>query len=126
MTVLRKIDDCPQEKNIDQKQTAEIEMLTVRYFDHDGRLLGETALDTGSPDSVRLPVRKLVNLALTLDADSIALTHNHPSGDATPSKADIMHTRTLVRLLSPLGIFVRDHVITASNDNFSFRDAGLI
>jgi DNA repair protein RadC len=52
--------------------------------------------------------------------------HNHPSGDPQPSQSDIKQTRDIARILSPLGVHIDDHLIIAGDQQFSFREAGLL
>lgn len=108
------------------KSNETTEFMSVQFFSTNGHFLRETFVTTLSRNSVEIPVRNLVKLALLIDARSLILSHNHPSGDSNPSDADIVQTRQLVRLLEPLGIHLRDHVITATYNQFSFREAGLI
>jgi DNA repair protein RadC len=103
-----------------------IEYLIIGYFDNQSRLLhiGEVCSDL--IDVVLVPVRKIAHEALNLNAHSIMLMHNHPSGDPKPSQEDIKQTRDIARILSPLGIFIDDHLIVAGDHQFSFRKAGLL
>ena len=64
--------------------------------------------------------------ALELQASALILVHNHPSGDPTPSKADIAVTRDIVKAGAPLGVTVHDHLIIGRGRHTSLRDLGLI
>jgi DNA repair protein RadC len=64
--------------------------------------------------------------ALELSATAIVLVHNHPSGDPTPSRADIEMTRQIVAAAKPLGVLVHDHIIVGKQGHASFRGLGLI
>ena len=65
-------------------------------------------------------------LAFQYDKASRRMMHNHPSGDPTPSEADIRMTRELVTITKPLGILVHDHVIVGRNGHASMKGLGLI
>jgi len=71
-------------------------------------------------------VREVVKRALELSATAIILVHNHPSGDPTPSRADIEMTRQIVAAARNLDIVVHDHVIVGKSGHASFKGLGLI
>jgi DNA repair protein RadC len=77
-------------------------------------------------DHTPVYVREVVKRALELSASAIILVHNHPSGDPTPSRADIDMTRMIVEAGKPLGVTVHDHVIVGRNGHASFRSLRLI
>ncbi len=103
-----------------------IEHLVIGYFDDQHRLIqvGEACSD--GIDTLSVPIRKITHDALNLNAHSIILMHNHPSGDPKPSRNDIKQTRDMARILSPLGVSIDDHVIVAGDQQYSFREAGLL
>ena len=68
----------------------------------------------------------MVKRALDLQASAIVLVHNHPSGDPTPSRADIEMTRAIVEAAEKLGITVHDHLIVTSSGHLSFKAKGLL
>lgn len=103
-----------------------VEILRVIYVGTDLSVVGSLEHTTGQRDAVTLPFRAIVEHALRLDATALVLSHNHPSGDPTPSRRDIMATHQLARIVQPLGIRVHDHVIDAASGRFSFREAGII
>jgi DNA repair protein RadC len=70
--------------------------------------------------------REVVKRSLELGASSIILVHNHPSGDVTPSKADIDVTRQIIDAARPLGVEVHDHLIIGAKEHCSFKAKGLI
>ncbi len=80
----------------------------------------------GGTHSARVPLRDIARTALSLDARSVLIRHNHPSGDVTPSRMDLAVTREIVAALGLIGVFVDDHHIVAGDRYFSFRNAGLI
>ena len=71
-------------------------------------------------------MREVVKLALELSATAIVLVHNHPSGDPTPSRADIEMTRQIVAAAKPLGVLVHDHIIVGKQGHASLKGLGLI
>jgi DNA repair protein RadC len=67
-----------------------------------------------------------VKRALELSASALILVHNHPSGDPTPSSADIKMTRDIVDIAKPLGIMVHDHIIVGREGHASLKGLRLI
>jgi DNA repair protein RadC len=70
--------------------------------------------------------REIVRRALELSASALILVHNHPSGDPTPSRADIDMTRTIMNTAKPLGIVVHDHIIVGRDGHASLKGLQLI
>ena len=68
----------------------------------------------------------MVKRALELSATAIILVHNHPSGDPTPSRADIQMTKQVVDIAKPLGIAVHDHIIVGKAGHASLKGLKLI
>ncbi len=98
-----------------------------------GQPLSDETKSTRSADAVcgtidHTPVypREVVKRALELQASALILAHNHPSGDPTPSTADIAVTRDIVKAAQPLGVTVHDHLIIGRGRHVSLRDLGLI
>jgi DNA repair protein RadC len=67
-----------------------------------------------------------VKRALALGASAIIMVHNHPSGDTTPSRADIDMTRIVAKALSAVGIALHDHVVIGRGRHSSFKTLGLL
>lgn len=101
------------------------EAIAILHLGPGRRLLG-LSRHPGGPDSAELPLRAIVAEALRLDAAGMIVAHNHPSGEARPSEADVAATAALARALRPLGIRLHDHLIFAGADCASFRDLGLL
>lgn len=80
----------------------------------------------GHPDHVVLPIRTIVQEALTRQCHFLLLYHSHGTGDPSPSPEDILTTRVLCRLLKPLHVRLADHIIYAGKRRFSFRQSGLL
>jgi DNA repair protein RadC len=68
----------------------------------------------------------VIRRALELSATAIILVHNHPSGDPTPSRADIQMTETIAQIGKPLGIELHDHLVIGRDGHVSFKALGLI
>ena len=81
---------------------------------------------TGTVDHTPVYPREVVKRALELSATALILVHNHPSGDPTPSGADIELTRTIVEVAKPLGIAVHDHIIVGRDGHASLKGLKLI
>ena len=80
----------------------------------------------GSFDGFNIYPREVVKRALEIGATALILVHNHPSGDATPSRADIEMTKKIAAAAEPLGIVLHDHLIITRSEEASFRTMGLI
>ena len=78
----------------------------------------------GSVNSAAVPIRRIVELALGVNATSVILAHNHPSGLAFPSDADVQTTRRLALALDAVEIVLADHIIVADDDFVSLRQSG--
>ena len=102
------------------------EHLLVLYLDRKNRLIRDEVHQQGTVDHTPLYPREIVKRALELAASAIILVHNHPSGDPTPSRADIDMTKQVIRALDSVDITVHDHVIVGRNDFLSFRAQHLI
>ena len=81
---------------------------------------------TGTVDHTPVYPREVIRRALELSSTAIILVHNHPSGDPTPSRADIEMTKTIVESGRPLGISVHDHIIVGKKGFASMKGLMLI
>ena len=95
-------------------------------LDAKGKVLSCRFLAEGSLDRVGLNSRQVVETALEDRASSVILAHNHISGLATPSEADVVLTQALRPLLRSLGIHLLDHLIIADGDFVSMAQSGLL
>lgn len=102
------------------------EKLLVLLFDSSGRYLDELYLTSGLQGAVFGRFRPIVSSALAAGACQLLLAHNHPSGSASPSDADIRFTENLIQICRPLEIHVVDHLIVAGPETVSMRGAQLI
>ncbi len=103
-----------------------IERVRVLHLDAKNVLIRDELVAEGSIDQATIYVREIVRRAIDLHSAALILVHNHPSGDPSPSKADIRLTRELVQAGRPLGIAVHDHLIIGRSDQSSMRSMGLI
>jgi DNA repair protein RadC len=102
------------------------EVLHVANLDGDRGLIARRSFHSALCDAVDFPLRAIIHDALTLDAAGLVIAHNHPSGDPSPSRADLMATRALVDLARPLGIRLHDHLIFAAGGALSLCALGLL
>ncbi len=102
------------------------EVLRVLFLDRKNKLIADELQQQGTVDHTPLYPREVVKRALDLGASAIILVHNHPSGDPTPSTADIEMTREVSRAAAALGVAVHDHVVIGRSGHVSFRSEGLL
>jgi DNA repair protein RadC len=105
---------------------AEKESFRILFLDKRNALIADEVQQTGTVDHTPVYPREVVKRALELSATALILVHNHPSGDPTPSSADIKMTRDLAEIAKPLGIQVHDHIIVGKDGHASFRGLQLI
>lgn len=103
-----------------------IEQFRVLFLNKKYRLIADEVQQTGTIDHTPLYPREVIKRALELGASSIILVHNHPSGDPTPSKADLEMTNQVMCAAAPLGIVLYDHLVIAAQKFYSFKAQGLI
>ena len=102
------------------------EIFRILFLDKKNHLIADEVQGHGTVDHTPVYVREVVKRALELSATAIILVHNHPSGDPTPSRADIDMTRMIVDAGRPLGVQVHDHVIVGRSGYSSFKSLRLI
>ncbi len=105
---------------------ASTESFRVLFLDRKNVLIADEELARGTVDHVPVYPREVVKRALSHDASALILVHNHPSGDPTPSEADIVMTRQIVDAAGALSITVHDHIIVGADGERSFRADGLL
>src|SRR5919106_2570733 len=103
-----------------------IEQFRVLFLDRKNILIRDEQQQRGTVDHTPLYPREIVKRALELGASAIIMVHNHPSGDPTPSRADIEMTKQVVQAMAAVGLTVHDHVIVGKNRHTSFKSQGLI
>ncbi len=104
----------------------EREQFRVLFLDKKNALIADEVQGSGTVDHTPVYPREVIRRALELSASAIILVHNHPSGDPTPSRADIQMTGTIVEIGKPLGILVHDHLVIGRDGHASFKALGLI
>jgi DNA repair protein RadC len=105
---------------------ADKEQFRVLFLDKRNQVIADELQQTGTVDHTPVYPREVVKRALELSATAIILAHNHPSGDPTPSRADIQMTQSIVEIAKPLGISVHDHIIVGKEGHTSFKGLKLI
>ncbi len=101
------------------------ETLRVLFLDARHRLIADEEMQRGTTDQVVLYPRIILRRAIELDAEAVMLVHNHPSGDPTPSSADLWVTERLAAMARSLDIAVVDHiVVTATSHRSILRRSG--
>ena len=103
-----------------------IEQFRVLYLDTRNRLIADEAQARGTVNHTPVYPREVVKRALELGATALILAHNHPSGDPTPSRADIEMTQEVKAAATVLGIVLHDHLIIGNGRQLSFRREGLL
>lgn len=89
-------------------------------------LIRDEVMSKGSIDQAAVHVREVIRRAIDLNSSALILVHNHPSGDPSPSSADIDVTRNIAEAGRRLGITVHDHLIIGARGHVSLRSQGLI
>ncbi|TMJ34550.1 MAG: JAB domain-containing protein [Alphaproteobacteria bacterium] len=105
---------------------AEREQFRILFLDKKNGLIADEVQGIGTVDHTPVYPREVMKRALELGASAIILVHNHPSGDPTPSAADIDMTRRLIEAGDKLAVKVYDHIIIGRNGHASFRTLKLI
>jgi DNA repair protein RadC len=105
---------------------ADKEQFRILFLDKRNQLIADEVQQTGTVDHTPVYPREVVKRALELSATAIILVHNHPSGDPTPSRADIQMTQSIVEVAKPLGISVHDHIIVGKDGHASLKGLRLI
>ncbi len=103
---------------------SECECLVVLLLNTRRRIKGHCFVSTGTMDTLLVHAREIFRIAIVASAHSIILVHNHPSGDPTPSEADIRITRDLIRAGQLLKIELLDHLVVGNQKHCSLRDLG--
>jgi len=105
---------------------ADKEQFRVLFLDKRNQVIADELQQTGTVDHTPVYPREVIKRALELSATALILVHNHPSGDPTPSRADIQMTQAIVEIAKPLGISVHDHIIVGKDGHTSFKGSKLI
>ena len=102
------------------------EQFRILFLDKKNRLIADEVQQIGTVDHTPVYPREVIKRALELSSTALILFHNHPSGDANPSRADIDMTKLIISIASPLNIAVHDHIIIGKAGHVSMRGLGLI
>jgi DNA repair protein RadC len=102
------------------------EEFRVLFLDKRNQLIADETQQVGTVDHTPVYPREVVKRALELSTSAIILVHNHPSGDPTPSHADIQMTEQIIAVAKPLGIAVHDHIIVGKDGHASLKGLKLI
>jgi DNA repair protein RadC len=102
------------------------EEFRILFLDRKNALIADEVQGQGTVDHTPVYPREIVKRALELSASAIILVHNHPSGDPTPSRADIEMTREIVAAAKSLRIAVHDHLVVGRGGTASFKALGLM
>ena len=105
---------------------AEKEQFRILFLDKRNALIADEVQQSGTVDHTPVYPREVVKRALELSASAVILVHNHPSGDPTPSSADIQMTKSIIEVARPLGIALHDHIIVGREGHASFKGLRLI
>ncbi len=103
-----------------------VERFRVLHLNTRNILIRDEIMSKGSVDQTAVYVREVIRRAIDLGSASLILVHNHPSGDPSPSRADIDVTRAIAEVGKRLNITVHDHIIIGTGGHASLRAQGLI
>jgi len=101
------------------------EQFRILFLDRRNKLIADEVQTRGTIDHTPVYTREVLKRALELSASAIILAHNHPSGDPTPSRADIDMTKQIVDVATKLGVTVHDHIILGRDGHLSMKSAGI-
>ena len=102
------------------------EQFRLLFLDRKNILIADEVQQRGTVDHAPVYPREVVKRALELDASALIMVHNHPSGDVTPSRADIEITRQVAQAAAAVHITLHDHLIIGRNGHSSFKSLGLL
>jgi DNA repair protein RadC len=102
------------------------EEFRILFLDKRNQLIKDEVQQTGTVDHTPVYPREVIKRALELSATALILVHNHPSGDPSPSRADIQMTQAIIDIAKPLGIAVHDHIIVGRDGHASLKGLKLI
>ena len=103
-----------------------IENMSVIYMNKKFQIICTNTQDHGTIDQVSMYPREIIKKAIHVGAKAIVISHNHPSGDPSPSKSDITATQELMKACAACDIEIIDHLIVSSHKHFSFKAKGLL
>ena len=101
------------------------EQFRILFLDKRNRLIADEVQQTGTVDHTPVYPREVIKRSLELSATALILFHNHPSGDPTPSSADVRMTREIADTARPLGITIHDHLVIGKSGHASLKSMHL-
>lgn len=104
----------------------EVEQFRMLFLDCRNRLIADEVLQHGTVNHTPVYPREVVKRALAFNASALIAVHNHPSGDPTPSRADVEMTRELQKAVAALDLALHDHIVIGHGKHASFRSLGLL
>ncbi len=104
----------------------EIEQFRVLFLDKKNNLLRDEVFQEGTIDHTPVYPREVIKRALELSSSALILVHNHPSGDPTPSTADITMTKELDKIASSMSIKIHDHLIISRDKHVSLKSLNIL
>ncbi|MEQ1770827.1 MAG: DNA repair protein RadC [Devosia sp.] len=104
----------------------DVEQFRVLFLDKKNRLIADEVQQKGTVDHTPVYPREVIKRTLELSATALILVHNHPSGDPSPSTADVQMTRQINDIARPLGITVHDHIIIGKSGHASLKALKLL
>ena len=105
---------------------SEKEQFRLLFLDKRNALIADEVQQSGTVDHTPVYPREVVKRALELSASALILVHNHPSGDPSPSAADVKMTKEIAEVAKPLGIIIHDHIIVGRDGHASLKGLRLI
>lgn len=103
-----------------------VEQFRILFLDKKNHLIADEVQQKGTVDHASVYPREVVKRALDVGASALILLHNHPSGDPSPSSADIDVTLRIADAARPLGIQIHDHIVITRSSHCSLKAMGLI
>ncbi|MBI3513171.1 MAG: DNA repair protein RadC [Proteobacteria bacterium] len=103
-----------------------VEQFRVLFLDRKNVLIADEKQNRGTVDHTPVYPREIAKRALELNASALIIVHNHPSGDPTPSQADIAMTREIQRAVAAIGVTLHDHLVIGRAGHASFKSLGLL
>ncbi|WMS41173.1 DNA repair protein RadC [Acuticoccus sp. MNP-M23] len=107
-------------------KSAEREEFHILFLDKRNQYLASECAGVGTVDHTPVYPREVIARALTHGATAVVLVHNHPSGDPTPSRADVTMTEQIIRATAAVNVSMHDHIIIAGHRYLSMRSEGFI
>jgi len=108
------------------KQYKKTEEFHILFLDRKNVLVADEVQQKGTVDHTPVYPREIVKRALQLEASALIMVHNHPSGDTTPSRADIDMTKQVLEAAKAVGVVLHDHLVIGAGEPYSFRSNGLL